>query len=38
LQLHPRVTVFLDDEAAAELKLKNYYRWVYEHKPDWQNI
>lgn len=36
LQLHPRVTVFLDEEAAAELKLTDYYRWVYEQKPDWQ--
>ena len=38
LQLHPRVTVFLDDEAAAELKMKDYYRWVYEQKPNWQKI
>jgi glucosamine-6-phosphate deaminase len=32
------VTVFLDEEAAAELKLKNYYRWVYDNKPDWQKF
>lgn len=36
LQLHPCATVFLDDEAASELKLADYYRWVYENKPDWQ--
>jgi glucosamine-6-phosphate deaminase len=38
LQLHPKVTVCLDEEAAAELKLQEYYRWVYDHKPDWQKI
>jgi glucosamine-6-phosphate deaminase len=38
LQLHPKVTVCLDEEAAAELKLKDYYRWVYENKPDWQKM
>lgn len=38
LQQHPKVTVFLDEEAASELKLKDYYRWVYNNKPDWQKI
>lgn len=38
LQLHPQVTVFLDEDAASELKLKEYYRWVYDHKPQWQQI
>lgn len=38
LQLHPKVTVFLDEQAAAELKLSHYYRWVYDNKPDWQKI
>lgn len=38
LQLHPKVTVILDAAAAAKLKLKNYYRWVYEHKPGWQKF
>ena len=36
LQMHPRATVLLDEEAAAELSLKDYYREVYRHKPDWQ--
>jgi glucosamine-6-phosphate deaminase len=36
LQQHPKVTVFLDEEAAAELKLKTYYHWIYDHKPEWQ--
>jgi glucosamine-6-phosphate deaminase len=38
LQLHPQVTVFLDEAAAADLTLKDYYRWVYDQKPDWQKI
>ena len=38
LQLHPKVTVFLDEEAAVELKMKDYYRWVFEQKPDWQKV
>jgi glucosamine-6-phosphate deaminase len=38
LQLHPKVTVFLDEASAAKLKLKDYYRWVFDNKPDWQKI
>jgi len=36
LQLHPRAILILDKEAASELKMADYYTWVYEHKPDWQ--
>jgi len=32
LQLHPRVTALLDEAAASKLKLRGYYRWVYENK------
>ncbi|GAA5483192.1 glucosamine-6-phosphate deaminase [Haloferula sargassicola] len=38
LQQHPRVTFLLDEPAASELKLKDYYRWAYENKPAWQAI
>ena len=38
LQLHPKVTVFLDLESASELKMQEYYRWVYDQKPDWQKL
>ena len=38
LQQHPQVTVLLDEAAASRLKLREYYRWVYENKPDWQKI
>jgi glucosamine-6-phosphate deaminase len=36
LQLHPKVTVCLDEEAASKLKLRDYYRTIFNHKPDWQ--
>jgi glucosamine-6-phosphate deaminase len=36
LQMHPAAVVIIDDEAAAELKRADYYRWVYDHKPAWQ--
>jgi glucosamine-6-phosphate deaminase len=33
LQLHPQVTVIIDEAAASKLELHEYYRWVYDHKP-----
>lgn len=36
LQLHPKVTVYVDEAAAAKLERADYYRWVYDNKPDWQ--
>jgi glucosamine-6-phosphate deaminase len=38
LQLHPKATLCLDAAAASKLKLKDYYRWVFRNKPDWQNV
>ncbi|WDH79598.1 glucosamine-6-phosphate deaminase [Microbacterium esteraromaticum] len=38
IQLHPHVTVVLDEAAASELKLADYYRYSYENKPAWQGI
>jgi glucosamine-6-phosphate deaminase len=38
LQMHPKTTVFLDEEAAMELKRSEYYKWVYDNKPDWQKF
>jgi glucosamine-6-phosphate deaminase len=38
LQMHPKVTVCLDAAAASRLKMKTYYRWVFENKPDWQKF
>ncbi len=36
LQMHPVVKVCLDEAAASRLAKADYYRWVYNHKPDWQ--
>jgi glucosamine-6-phosphate deaminase len=36
LQMHPRVILVLDKDAASELKMADYYAWVSDHKPDWQ--
>jgi glucosamine-6-phosphate deaminase len=36
LQLHPVARVVVDEAAAAKLERADYYRSVYEGKPDWQ--
>lgn len=36
LQHHPSAKIFIDEAAAFRLKLADYYRWVYDNKPDWQ--
>lgn len=36
LQHHPVAKVFIDEGASAMLKLSDYYRWVYDGKPEWQ--
>lgn len=33
LQMHPSAKVFLDDPAAAQLKMREYYDWIEEHRP-----
>ena len=38
LQLHPHVTVLLDEAAAARLALADYFRQTYAGKPDWQDL
>ncbi|MCZ9883616.1 glucosamine-6-phosphate deaminase [Arthrobacter sp. B2a2-09] len=38
LQLHPHVTVFLDEAAASMLALADYYRHSFQHKPLWQGL
>ncbi len=36
LQHHPAAKIFIDEDAATNLKLADYFCWVYEGKPDWQ--
>jgi glucosamine-6-phosphate deaminase len=36
LQLHPKATVIVDEAAAAKLKEKEYYRWIFASEPEWE--
>ena len=36
LQLHPAARILLDEGAAAKLTKSDYFRWMYDHKPDGQ--
>lgn len=38
IQLHPHVTVVVDEGAAAELAHADYYRYAYANKPAWQGL
>jgi glucosamine-6-phosphate deaminase len=38
LQLHPHATVVVDEPAAARLRLADYYRETWAHKPPWQGL
>lgn len=33
LQLHPSALVYLDRDAASELSMLDYYKWIQDHKP-----
>ena len=35
LQMHRHVKFLIDEPAAANLKLSDYYKWVYDRKPEW---
>lgn len=36
LQMHPVVKVLLDEAAASCLRKRDYYKYVFDHKPEWQ--
>jgi glucosamine-6-phosphate deaminase len=38
LQLHPHASVLLDDDAARDLALADYFRETYAGKPPWQGL
>ena len=38
IQLHPRCKVIVDAEAAGELKERNYYDWIFQNEPEWQEF
>jgi glucosamine-6-phosphate deaminase len=35
IQLHPEVTVIVDEAAAARLRFADYYRYAWDNRPDW---
>jgi glucosamine-6-phosphate deaminase len=38
LQMHPVARCIIDEAAASKLTRTEYYRWVYDRKPDWQKL
>lgn len=38
LQFHPHATIVIDEAAAAELELADYYRETYADLPEWQRL
>ncbi|HDP35097.1 MAG TPA: glucosamine-6-phosphate deaminase [Candidatus Hydrogenedentes bacterium] len=38
LQLHPNCTVIADAAAADKLEQKDYYRWIFDHDPQWDRF
>ncbi len=38
IQLHPRVTVIVDEAAASLLKHADYYRYAWQHRLDWERV
>ncbi|MFL0411144.1 glucosamine-6-phosphate deaminase [Microbacterium paludicola] len=38
IQLHPHVTVVIDEQAASRLAHADYYRYAYANKPAWQGL
>src|SRR5690606_6386350 len=38
IQLHEHVTVVVDEAAASQLTLADYYRYTFDNKPTWQGL
>jgi glucosamine-6-phosphate deaminase len=38
LQMHPVAKCIVDETAASKLARIDYYRWVYDQKPEWQKF
>jgi len=36
LQLHAHCTVIVDQAAAGKLRHREYYRWIFQNEPEWQ--
>jgi glucosamine-6-phosphate deaminase len=38
IQLHPNCKVIVDEAAARELKEREYYDWIFQNEPEWQEF
>ena len=38
LQLHARCTVVVDEAAASKLQAADYYRWIFDNEPEWEEF
>lgn len=38
LQLHPNCRVIVDEAAASKLQNQEYYRWIFDNEPEWQEF
>ncbi len=38
LQLHQKCIVITDEKAAANLQGRDYYRWIFENEPEWEEF
>ena len=38
LQLHANYKVIVDEAASSELKGKDYYRWIFQNEPEWEEF
>lgn len=38
LQFHRSCKIIVDEDAASELREKEYYRWVFDNEPEWEKF
>jgi len=38
LQLHKKCSVVVDEEAAGKLQASDYYRWIFQNEPEWEEF
>jgi glucosamine-6-phosphate deaminase len=38
IQLHPNCKMIVDEDAARDLKGREYYDWIFEHEPEWREF
>jgi len=38
LQMHPHCTVIIDEAAAVHLQNREYYHWIFENEPEWDEF